>query len=121
MQTFFQALVNGILIGGIYAVVATGLTLIFGVMNIVNFAQGEFLMLAMFMTFVLASYSGVDSFLLLLPVAIVFFAFGVLIKRMFIERVLDRGHEAPYSHYPSVFPYFSRILPWSFSVRIFTP
>lgn len=94
METFFQTLVNGLLIGGIYAVVATGLTLIFGVMDIVNFAQGEFLMLSMFATYYLSHFTGLGSFLFLVPVAVLFFAFGVLIKRMFIERVITKGHES---------------------------
>lgn len=94
MQVFLQALVNGILIGGIYAVVATGLTLIFGVMGIVNFAQGEFVMLGMFVTYLLAHFSGLDSFVFLIPVAIIFFIFGIIIKRIFIERVIFKGHES---------------------------
>lgn len=47
----FQVLVSGLLIGLIYALVAVGLTLIFGVMDIVNFAHGEFLMLGMYASF----------------------------------------------------------------------
>ena len=51
LATFGQLLVSGILIGLVFALVAVGLTLIFGVMNVVNFAHGEFLMLAMYVTF----------------------------------------------------------------------
>ena len=94
METFFQALINGLLIGGVYAVVATGLTLIFGVMDIVNFAQGEFVMLSMFMTYYFSKLTGLDSFIFLVPVAIIFFFFGIGIKRFFIERVISRGHES---------------------------
>lgn len=63
-----QAAVSGVLIGAIYALVATGLTLIFGVMDIVNFAHGEFLMVAMYITFFSWLYLGLDP-LLALPLA----------------------------------------------------
>ena len=46
-----QLLISGILLGGVYALVSIGLTLIFGVLDVVNFAHGEFLMLAMYLTF----------------------------------------------------------------------
>ena len=48
---YVQVLVDGIIVGLMYALVAMGLSLIYGVMNIVNFAHGEFLMLAMFLSF----------------------------------------------------------------------
>ena len=50
MSTIVQLLVSGIMLGGIYALMSIGLTLIFGVLKIVNFAHGEFLMLAMYAT-----------------------------------------------------------------------
>ncbi|MFZ1089561.1 MAG: branched-chain amino acid ABC transporter permease, partial [Xanthobacteraceae bacterium] len=49
MQTIAQLVVSGAMLGGIYAVMAIGLTLIFGVLKVVNFAHGEFLMLAMYL------------------------------------------------------------------------
>ena len=48
---FLQALVDGILLGGVYAVISIGLTLVFGVVSIVNFAQAEFLMVGMFVAY----------------------------------------------------------------------
>jgi branched-chain amino acid transport system permease protein len=47
MDIFFQLLVNGLLLGGVYAIISLGLTLIFGVVRVVNFAHGEFLMVGM--------------------------------------------------------------------------
>lgn len=63
-----QAIVSGLLIGAIYALVSVGLTLIFGVMDIVNFAHGDFLMVAMYVTFFAWLYLHLDP-LLALPLA----------------------------------------------------
>jgi branched-chain amino acid transport system permease protein len=51
LTLFAQLLISGLLLGGVYALSSIGLTLIFGVMKIVNFAHGEFLMIAMYLTF----------------------------------------------------------------------
>jgi len=55
-----QAIVNGILMGGVYGLIAVGLTLIFGVMNIINFAHGAFMMLGMYATYWLYVLLGID-------------------------------------------------------------
>ena len=55
-----QAVINGLLIGGIYALVSIGVTLIFGVVKIVNFAQGEFVMIGMYISYFLATHFGID-------------------------------------------------------------
>lgn len=88
MDIVFQLAVNGILIGGVYGLVSVGLTLIFGVMRIVNFAHGEFLMLGMFAGYWAFSLLGLDpnlTALLLLPV---FFALGLLTHFLVIKPVL---------------------------------
>ena len=59
-ETVAQAVINGLLIGGIYALVSIGVTLIFGVVKIVNFAQGEFVMIGMYISFFLANQFGID-------------------------------------------------------------
>ena len=59
-ETLAQAVINGLLIGGIYALVSIGVTLIFGVVKIVNFAQGEFVMIGMYISFFLANQFGID-------------------------------------------------------------
>ncbi len=83
-----QAVVNGLLIGGVYAVVSIGLTLVFGVMSIVNFAQAEFLMLGMFVAFFCWQHLGLDPMLGALVAFVVVFAVGALVQRVLIERVL---------------------------------
>lgn len=91
LTTLLQAIVNGLLIGGIYALVSIGVTLIFGVVKIVNFAQGEFVMVGMYITFFLATQLGLDPLLSLLVVMPVLFAIGVLLQRVLIRRVLALG------------------------------
>ena len=74
-ETVAQAVINGLLIGGIYALVSIGVTLIFGVVKIVNFAQGEFVMIGMYISFFLANQFGIDPLLslLLLNLALMLF------------------------------------------------
>src|SRR5262245_26940554 len=86
-----QAVINGLLIGGIYALVSIGVTLIFGVVKIVNFAQGEFVMIGMYISFFLASSFGVDPLLSLLISMPALFAVGVLVQHFLIRRVLALG------------------------------
>ncbi|HLC06121.1 MAG TPA: branched-chain amino acid ABC transporter permease [Anaerolineales bacterium] len=83
-----QMVLSGMLIGFIYALVSVGLTLIYGVMDIVNFAHGEFLMLAMYVAFWLYALIGLDP-LLSLPVSVLaLFVVGVLTYKLVIQRVL---------------------------------
>jgi len=91
LVTVAQAVVNGLLIGGIYALVSIGVTLIFGVVKIVNFAQGEFVMIGMYITFFLATQLGIDPLLSLVISMPVLFAVGVLMQRFLIRRVLGLG------------------------------
>jgi branched-chain amino acid transport system permease protein len=83
-----QALVNGLLIGGIYTLVSIGVTLIFGVVKIVNFAQGEFVMIGMYITYWLAAEAGIDPLLSLVISMPALFFIGVLLQHFFIRRVL---------------------------------
>jgi branched-chain amino acid transport system permease protein len=88
LETVVQAVINGLLIGGIYALVSIGVTLIFGVVKIVNFAQGEFVMIGMYITFFLFSTFGIDPLLSLFVSMPVLFVLGVLIQHFLIRRVL---------------------------------
>jgi branched-chain amino acid transport system permease protein len=84
-----QTLASGLLMGLIYALVAAGLSLIFGLMDVVNFAHGELLMVAMFATLVLHESLGLDPIVLVPIVAIVLFGLGVAIYRLFIARAMS--------------------------------
>lgn len=80
MTLIAQAVVSGILTGGIYALMAAGLTLIFGVMDIINIAQGAFVVLGAYLSYVLAQYLHLDLFLGLFITIPVMFVFGLIIE-----------------------------------------
>jgi len=87
LEILAQAVINGLLIGGIYALVSIGVTLIFGVVKIVNFAQGEFVMIGMYISFFLATQFGVDPIVSLVVSMPVLFVIGVLIQHFLIRTV----------------------------------
>jgi len=91
LTTIAQAVVNGLLIGGIYALVSIGVTLIFGVVKIVNFAQGEFVMIAMYISYFLAANYGIDPLVSLAVSMPVLFVVGLLLQHFLIRRVLALG------------------------------
>ena len=93
LGTFGQLLVGGLLTGLVFALVAVGLTLIYGVMDVVNFAHGEFLMLAMYTTLGFALL-GLGPLVGLPLVVIALFLFGIVIYRVFIRRLLAGPPEA---------------------------
>ena len=82
---FFQAVVSGLLLGGVYGLVASGLSLIFGVLRIINFAHGAVMMLAMYTSYWLFVLLGVDPYLSIVVTGPLFFALGVLMQRVIIE------------------------------------
>jgi branched-chain amino acid transport system permease protein len=83
-----QALVDGILLGGVYGVIATGLSLVFGVLGVVNFAHAEFLMLGMYVAWFAWHYLGLDPLVGSVLSFVVVFAIGYLVQRLLIARVL---------------------------------
>ena len=94
LLNILQLLVNGILHGGIYALISIGLTMIWGVMQIVNFAHGEYLMLGMYGSFWVFSLYGVDPYLALFLIAPGLFLLGVITQRTVIAPILDAPHAA---------------------------
>ncbi len=87
-EQLVQQILNGLLIGCVYSLIAIGLTLIWGVMNIVNFAHGDFLMLAMFLSFWLYTLAGLDPLLSIPIVTLLMFVVGLLIYRFAVSRVM---------------------------------
>jgi branched-chain amino acid transport system permease protein len=88
-QILLQTILSGLLIGLVYALVAVGLTLIYGVMDIVNFAHGEFLMLGMYASFWAFALLKLDPVFTLPFTALGLFAFGVALYRLVIRRITD--------------------------------
>jgi branched-chain amino acid transport system permease protein len=74
-----QAVINGLLTGALYALIGMGLALIFGVMRIVNFAHGAFMMLGMYVTYVLFTRTGISPYALFIVTGIILFAFGYVV------------------------------------------
>jgi branched-chain amino acid transport system permease protein len=88
-EILLQTLLSGILIGLVYALVAVGLTMIFGVMDIVNFAHGEFLMFGMYASFWLFSLCALDPLFALPLTALMLFALGTAVYFIVIRRIID--------------------------------
>src|SRR5258707_11427637 len=92
-QILLAGVLNGLLAGGIYVLVAVGLTLIYGVLHIINFAHGSLLMLAMYAVFYLWRLLGVDPYVALPLVIAGAFVFGFVLYRLGIGRFNHRRHE----------------------------
>jgi branched-chain amino acid transport system permease protein len=84
-----QVVISGILAGSLYAMVALGLALIFGVMRVINIAHGPFLMLGAYATYFIYSALGLNPYLTLPASMLLLFLLGVLIQRTLVFRVVD--------------------------------
>jgi branched-chain amino acid transport system permease protein len=90
-QLVTQAVVTGTLLGGVYALVSIGLTLIFGVLGIVNFAQGSLLTLAMYVTYVLVSDVGLNVYLATFITIPTLFVVGYAVQATMLNRLMRHG------------------------------
>jgi len=88
LPIFLQLIVSGFLLGGVYALISIGLTLIFGVLDVVNFAHGEFLMLGMYLTFWLFTIFHMDPYVSLFIVAPMLFIIGLFVGRTVIKPII---------------------------------
>lgn len=87
-------LIQGLLTGLVYGLMALGLSVIFGVVRVVNFAHGEFAVIAMYATFVLFKYLGLDPLVSLVPIAAAFFVIGYALQTVLINPFVGRAeHE----------------------------
>ena len=92
MTTFGQLVLSGLLIGSIYALMSMGLTLIFGVLRIVNFAHGEFLMIAMYGTWAMMIFFGLNAYVAILAIVPAMFLFGMVVHQLIIRPGVDKPH-----------------------------
>ncbi len=93
MHLVIQAVILGVLIGGVYALMSSGLTLVFGIMRVINVAQGAMVVLGAYLSHSLFTAIGIDPFLSILLITPVMFALGVLIHRIFIRSFRSDSRE----------------------------
>lgn len=90
----FQSVIDGLLIGGVYAIIGLGLSLAYGVMGVVNWAYGESLMVAMFISFLLTKYAGFDPYLTAVISIVVLGGLGYFLQGAVFNKLLNRGKDA---------------------------
>jgi len=90
-----QTLVNGLLLGGIYAVAALGLSLVFGIMDIVNLAHGHMLMVGGYVAIILFAATGITPLVGMLLAMVLLFVLGVVLQKVLLQHVVDEGLEQP--------------------------
>ncbi len=93
MSLYIQAVVNGILVGGVYSLMAVGLSLIFGVMRVINFAHGDMMVWGMYLSFWLFTWLGVDPYLSIVATGGAVFLLGAVVQRGLVNQILSAPHE----------------------------
>lgn len=93
METFLQVLMNGLMLGALYAIVSIGLTLIFGIVKVINFAHGEFLMIGMYLVFFLTTRFGFHPYLTFVFVIPLLFLAGALTQRLLIQPLMSANDD----------------------------
>ena len=91
METFVQSIVSGLLTGSLYAMIGVGLTVIFGVMRIINMAHGDMVMLGMYGSFLALTYMKIDPFLSIIIWIPIAFLIGVFIYRFLLKAIVPAG------------------------------
>ena len=86
---YFQLLANGIVLGGLYAAIATGFSLVWGVLNVINILHGTFIVLGSYVAFFCFAWFGLHPFLAIVPAGLVLFALGYVIQAGLVNRVVN--------------------------------
>ena len=92
MDQFIQAVINGLMLGGFYALMVLGFSIVWGVMGVINLAHGEFLMAGAYSAWYMSEKFGWEPLASLIIVFIGFFVIGYILQRILINRVIDRPH-----------------------------
>jgi len=92
MATFAQALINGISTGGMLTIMVLGFSIIWGVMGVINFAHGEFIMVGAYMAWYANSNWGTEPLVSAIPVFIIMFIVGFILQKVLVNKVIDRSH-----------------------------
>lgn len=95
MEVFLQSLVSGMLIGGLYAIIGIGMTLIMGVLKIINLAHGQILMVAMYLTWVLWHYLGIDPYLSIFITIPLIFVFAEGLSKYLLNPLIEKDSILP--------------------------
>ena len=93
MSLYVQAVINGLLIGGVYSLMAVGLSLIFGVMRVINFAHGDMMVWGMYLSLWLFTALGMDPYLSVPLTGGAVFLLGAAVQRGLVNRILTAPHE----------------------------
>ncbi len=86
---YLQLLANGIVLGGLYAAIATGFSLVWGVLNVINILHGTFIVLGSYVAFFCFAWLGLHPFLAIVPAGLVLFALGYAIQAGLVNRVVN--------------------------------
>ncbi len=89
MEVFLQTLVAGILKGGLYGLIGIGMSLIMGVMGIINLAHGQLMMVGMYVTFVCFHYLGIDPYITLFISMPVLFLLGIVLQKYLLNPLME--------------------------------
>lgn len=89
MDIFTQLVLNGLLLGGTLAIISVGLTLIFGIVRVINFAHGEFLMIGLYVVYLITQHLGLHPYVAAVPAIILLFIGGALMQRFVIQPLLN--------------------------------
>ena len=87
---YLQTFLDSLMIGGVYSVIAVGLSLIFGVMRVINWSHGESLMVSMLLALYLNQYTSLNPYVIMIITGIVMFGYGYLLQNVVISRILAR-------------------------------
>jgi branched-chain amino acid transport system permease protein len=116
MEGLVQPVLNGILLGGLYALIAIGMSMMFGIVKLVNLAHGDLLILSSYIGLVLMSWLGLHPFWAIVLAIPIMFLIGYIVQGFLINRVLSKGMEPPL-----LVAFGISIILQNFLLMIFTP